>query len=587
MRNLESESLIDLAALSLRGLILIGMSAGLLLTGGANAAAIATLLAAAVWNIVLLAFLLFTDRRFDSRRITSLVIDLLVANLLFFSSTGKPGYLVWVGLLPVTMAALFFGLRGTFLAVLLSGISIGLQVLVFSPPDSPLLFIISVFLVLTLGGLAVMYLRRVLLKRYEQTRRALEKNRQELEKTAEERARTLAYVGEALNRDLNGERIVNTALSQSVNLLSLSPDLDRQPVGAVLLLARSEPGNVCLQMAAGSRFASEDEKVCLPSSGGLITRSIGEGQPRLSKEISKDPELNRFAPLRACQAVYCIPLTSSTDTNPLGVLLLAHPDEGIFTQERRDTLDAIGRMAGHAIRNARRYRDLDFERKRLIEILQENQSRLVRELHDGSTQSVSALALRANLIRRTFERDGKMAVEELHKLEDLARTTAKEIRQMLFTLRPLEQKPEGVETTLENLADQVRKSTGKNVVILADPKVYSLLEPKKQAVIYYIAEEAVEIAYRSGNTEPVLVRVSEIEVELACLEVEYSMNSPNSTDIAASYESRNSLSVSNMRERAALVNGYLEIEAAENQKLRIQLLVPITEEAAERLRDRQ
>jgi signal transduction histidine kinase len=42
-----------------------------------------------------------------------------------------------------------------------------------------------------------------------------------------------------------------------------------------------------------------------------------------------------------------------------------------------------------------------------------------------------------------------------------------------------------------------------------------------------------------------------------------------------------------MRERAALVNGYLRIETAENQEVKLRLLVPITVEAAERLRDRQ
>jgi two-component system sensor histidine kinase DegS len=267
--------------------------------------------------------------------------------------------------------------------------------------------------------------------------------------------------------------------------------------------------------------------------------------------------------------------------------LLAHPDENLFTKERRDTLDAIGRVAGRAIRNAWRYRDLGLERERLVELLQENRSRLVRELHDGSTQSVSALALRANLIRRTFERDGKISVEELHKLEDLARTTAKEIRQMLFTLRPLEQKPVGLDASLEGLADNLRKSAERNVEIVTDPEIVAQLEPMKQAVIFYVAEEAIEIAHRNGNTEPVLVRVRPEEGELACLEVEYPGHSGRVGDVPASYENKNSLSVSNMRERAALVNGYLEIQSNEDQQVKVRLLVPITERAAEKIRYRQ
>jgi len=586
MRNPESTAFIDLSALALRWLILIGLSAGMLLAGGGNPASATTLLAAAVWNAGL-TFLLLLDRQFPALRTFNLAIDLLVANLLFFFSAGQSDFQVSAGLLPVVTAAMYFEFRGTFLVILLSVISLGLQSLITSPPDTPLLFISLMALGFLISGLGALYSRRALVKWHEKTQRDLIKARQEAEKTVEERTRTLAKIVEALNEDFNDERIFKTVLQLSANILLPSPDPENQPVGAVLLFAKSGTEAGCLRVASAWRFPPADEEVHLPLTGGLIKRSLEEGQPRLSKEVSKDPELNRFAALRACQAVYCIPLSSDAGQDPLGVLLLAHPDESIFTQERRDTLDVVGRVGGLAIRNARRYRDLGFERERLIEILQENRSRLVRELHDGSTQSVSALALRANLIRRTFERDGKISVEELHKLEDLARTTAKEIRQVLFTLRPLENKPDGLSTSLENLADHLRKSAGKNVIIAADPEVVSRLEPKKQAVIYSIAEEAIEIAHRNGNTEPVLVRVRVGEGELAFLEVEYPGNLTNPGDIAASYESRNSLGVSNMRERAALVNGYLTIEAVETRGIKVRLLVPITEEAAERLRDRQ
>jgi signal transduction histidine kinase len=586
MRNLEPGTFIDLAALTLRWLVLIGLGAAILNGGGGNTATAATLLAAGIWNVAL-TILLISGRRFDDRGTLRVGADLLVANLLFFFRSTGPGPFLWVGLLPVATAAMLVEWRGTLLGVLSSVISLGLQALVFSEPAAPYSLIAFMILGFTTGGLVVLYFRHGLLRRYETLQRGELRARQEVEKSAEERTRILVNAGEVLTRDLDSERIIKSSLSLCAPILSLSPDPESQPVGALLLLSEWDRETVCLEVASAWRFSAADQPVRFSSSGGLITRSLQEGQPRLSKEVSKDPELYRFAALRTCQAVYCIPLSSFADPHPVGVLLLAHPDENIFTQERREALDVIGRLAGHAIQNARRYRDLDLERERLIEILQENRSRLVRELHDGSTQSVSALALRANLIRRTFERDGKISVEELHKLEDLARSTAKEIRQMLFTLRPLELRPGKLDDSFEDLADNLRKSTGRSIVIAADPDVLDRLEPMQEAVIFYVAEEAIEIAHRNGNSEPVQVRLEAEEGELACLEVEYPGFLGNTIDVAAGYESRNSLSVSNMRERAALVNGYLRIETAENQEVKLRLLVPITVEAAERLRDRQ
>ena len=53
------------------------------------------------------------------------------------------------------------------------------------------------------------------------------------------------------------------------------------------------------------------------------------------------------------------------------------------------------------------------------------------------TQSVSAIAMRVNMAQRILQKDPKAAGEELARIEDLARRTTKEIRHMLFTLRPL------------------------------------------------------------------------------------------------------------------------------------------------------
>ena len=68
-----------------------------------------------------------------------------------------------------------------------------------------------------------------------------------------------------------------------------------------------------------------------------------------------------------------------------------------------------------------RYRNLRQEKERLIEVQEEAQKKLARDLHDGPTQGVAALAMRANFVRRLLERDGNAAGEELFKMEDLAR----------------------------------------------------------------------------------------------------------------------------------------------------------------------
>ena len=56
--------------------------------------------------------------------------------------------------------------------------------------------------------------------------------------------------------------------------------------------------------------------------------------------------------------------------------------------------------------------------------------KVVRQLHDGLTQTVSALAMRINFTRRIMATDPEAASAELEKVEDLTREATKEIRRL-------------------------------------------------------------------------------------------------------------------------------------------------------------
>jgi len=85
-------------------------------------------------------------------------------------------------------------------------------------------------------------------------------------------------------------------------------------------------------------------------------------------------------------------------------MLYAHPDPNYFNSDRRDLLNIIGRHAVIAIQNARLYQDLVEEKERMIEVHEEARKKLARDLHDGPTQSVAAMAMRINIARRMLEK---------------------------------------------------------------------------------------------------------------------------------------------------------------------------------------
>lgn len=386
-----------------------------------------------------------------------------------------------------------------------------------------------------------------------------------------------------LTETLNYNRVLNNALDLSARIFASDGAGGGDMVCAVLLFSEESDPPV-LRVGAARRFTSADERLTFPGQEGLLRFAIDEGGPVHVRSVNQDPELKRVFALNSCSAAYCIPLRSGLDT--YGVILFAHPKPTFFTAERRRILDFISNQAMIAIQNARLYQDLEQEKERMVEIEEEARKKLARDLHDGPTQSVAAIAMRLNFVRRLMERDPKAAADEIYKIEDLARRTTKEIRHMLFTLRPLVLESQGLIAAFDQMADKMRETFNQNVLIEVDPDVIPQLEMGKQGVIFNIAEEAVNNARKHAQAEHIWVRLKPIAEDLALLEIEDDGVGFDIESVTSSYDNRGSLGMINMRERAELVSGVFNIESKPGEGTRIQIVIPLTEEAVDRLHHR-
>jgi signal transduction histidine kinase len=378
-----------------------------------------------------------------------------------------------------------------------------------------------------------------------------------------------------LNATLNYERVLDMALDVSASALSDSQPEKDQLVGGLFLYDGEE-----LRVVSERRLTHADSRVTIPGDQGLIGDVLSTGDPRLGRNPDKDPEIKRLVGFHKCRQVLGIPLSAGLET--YGIMLFGHPSTDYFNAERVELLEAIGQQAMVALQNARLYRDLEQEKERIMQIEEEARNRLARDLHDGPTQSVAALAMRVNFARRLLERDSTAASQELYKVEDLARRTTKEIRHMLFTLRPLILESQGLVMALKQLSEKVQDTLGQNVIIEAAPDVATNLEMGKQGIVFYIAEEAVSNATKHAEAEHIWVRLKN-EGDLFILEVEDDGVGFDIGAVDKDYAQRGSLGMVNMRERTELVNGLFLLESEHGVGTCITVVVPITEEGAERL----
>jgi signal transduction histidine kinase len=577
MRTFDTPYVADWYAVSLRWLTLLGMIVSLAMGGVLLDIAVWPLGGLVLWNMTMTTFAGLNSRMAYHRQI-SLVIDLLMTGVFFWLQGGMFGPALWAGLLPVLIGAIYFELWGALIVAALFSV-LEVASLWTGALSQPFIQTSLIVIGSTLGlGLLFGFISHQLigfLRRMRVTRIDEEQRRNRIEN---ERWRALYELTSSLTGTLSYRRVLDSVLD--LGYIALNPDpeaeTDEKLISAIFLFRGDR-----LELGAARRLTGADLRVKLDAKEGLLKRVVDEGEPTLTTNVSYDPELGRMIALRTCTAAYCFPLRSGL--NVYGAMLFAHADPNYFTQERTELLDMIGRQAVIAVQNARLYQDLLEEKERMVEIHEEARKKLARDLHDGPTQSVAAMAMRINLTRRMFDRDSKAALEELVKIEELAHRTTKEIRHMLFTLRPLILESQGLKAALQSMAEKMRETYTQNVVIDVNEKVLEDLEMGKQGVIFYIAEEAVNNARKHAAASNIWVRLRQLEAGLAMLEIQDDGMGFDVNAVTKAYDNRGSLGMINLRERTELVNGLLNIQSQPGKGTLIQVYVPLTEEAADRL----
>lgn len=574
MRKFDSPYIADWFAISLRWLILFVF--GAMVLQGSSLLSLLPLFALVLWNLTM-SVMAGLNIRLVNHRQWAIGVDLLFAALLFWLQGGFSGAFLGIGILPILSGAIYYEILGGLLTAAVMA-AVALLFAYFQMPPGSLVFGgiaagVTLFLGLLFGFLSSRMISNLRTKR--EGRQDDERKQRRVEN---ERLRAIYELTSTLTATLSYRRVLESALDLSVKALNPEDEggYGDQLVSAVLLFVGNE-----LIVKSARRFTGADQRLVFEGAEGVLSKALAGGDPVLTQNVGYDPELSRVIALRSCTSGFCLPLR--TGFTVYGALLFAHPDPNYFNQDRRDMLDLIARQSVVAIQNARLYQDLVEEKKRMIDVQEEARKKLARDLHDGPTQSVSAIAMRINLIRMMLTRAPDKVEGELVRVEELARRTAKEIRHMLFTLRPLVLEAQGLRAALESMAEKMLETYDQEVVIDVDDKIIEQLEMGKQGVIFFLSEEAVNNARKHAKASLIKVRLRALERSLIVLEIKDNGVGFDVQAVNKNYEKRGSLGMINLTERTELINGLLHLDSEPGKGTNVQVFIPLSEEAADRL----
>jgi signal transduction histidine kinase len=388
-------------------------------------------------------------------------------------------------------------------------------------------------------------------------------------RAALERLQTVYKLASTLSATLSYDRVLEALLDISAmgfqEIDGFAPNSPRM----VLLFHTKDQ----LTVVASRHLTAEDAARTLPGVTGFVSEAMTAAEPTIGGSVARDPELQAFASLAEAQSVLCVPLRAGFES--YGAVLFTSSKPQAFSQEHVELIGAFCNQAVIALQNARLYRSLQEEKQRIVDTQEEARRRLARELHDGPTQSVSAIAMRLNFTKLLAKREPAKAAAELEKLEELARRTAKEIRMMLFTLRPVVLETQGLAPALQQYADKMRETEGLPVTI--DSDIEDRLPAKVEDIAFSVIEEAVNNARKHARAKSVSVRLRQ-QRGLFVAEIQDDGRGFDVSSVTKSYDQRGSLGLINMRERAGLLDGNVTIDSTPGQGTTVTLVVPLSSE---------
>ena len=203
--------------------------------------------------------------------------------------------------------------------------------------------------------------------------------------------------------------------------------------------------------------------------------------------------------------------------------------------------------------------------KRLLRIQEEEQRRIAREVHDSTSQEMTALTLNLGALRASSTLPVK-ARQQVEESLALAKRVAREIRTFSYLLHPPLLNELGLWAAVRMFVQEFRERSGLRVDLeIADSLEAEHLDNDQQMAIYRFVQEALANVHRHSRSETAAVRF-----RLECGTIEASVADqgkgipvPLLKQIQNSDALAGGVGVSGMRERVGFVGGRLEIQSDE------------------------
>jgi PAS domain S-box len=392
---------------------------------------------------------------------------------------------------------------------------------------------------------------------------ALKQTQQDLEKRVAERAHELTVLHEiagVVSQSLDLKEILNAALSKARELMHME-------VGTAYSLQDAEGADEdkLLVLGAIHGFSAEfPKRVGSRRVRGTAIQVAAEAQQPVVWLVANypDPRVKEALEVEGVEQVINVPLFAKGRL--VGAFNLGTRHARTVRPEEMSLLSSIGRQIAVAVENARLY-DQAEQSAAIAE-----RHRLSRELHDSVTQSLYSVTMYSEAAARLLSAgDTATATDHLRELRNTAQEALREMRLLIFELRPLALEKIGLAAALQARLDSVEMRGGIQTELHIDGQRDRQAMPHTvEEELYHIAQEALNNVLKHAGAQHVWVDLcfSPAETSIAIRD--------DGVGFTLTTASNGGLGLASLKERAEKIGAIFEIKSTPGTGTEISVTVP-------------
>jgi signal transduction histidine kinase len=250
-----------------------------------------------------------------------------------------------------------------------------------------------------------------------------------------------------------------------------------------------------------------------------------------------------------------------------GRIVLLDPSLAGDTEEELRFLDELVRQVGPAVYNVLLLRRLRL-RAGAVE-----RARFARELHDGAVQSLIAVEMQVDVLRRQSPGKPGLVTEELARIQGLLREEVLKLRELMQQMKTLDVDSKRLLGLLSDTVERFQRETGISARFLSDLDELNMPQPVCRELARIVQEALVNVRKHSGARQ-VLVRLGSRNGAWHVLIEDDGQGFPFAGRVSQAELDDQGKGPLVIKERVRLIEGELTIESNPGQGSRLEISVP-------------